>query len=180
MFHGTIVERHGLDTALEAINQLRSRIPNIEFKVYGGGDFVDRFLKLRDQYKLNDIVHYHGSVSLETIAACIRTIDLGLIPNKRSPFTEINMPTRIFEYLCAGKPVIAPKTKGILDYFNDDEIFFFDPDSSSSLADVIFDVYSNPDKTTQRIECGINKYKKHTWQLERKNLVSAVNNLIEQ
>ena len=49
-----------------------------------------------------------------------------------------------------------------------------------SLADVIFDVYSNPDKTTQRIERGINKDKKHTWQLERKNLISAVNNLIEQ
>src|SRR5439155_24815829 len=53
--------------------------------------------------------------------------DVGIIPNRRSIFTEINFPTRIFEYLARGKPVIAPLTTGIGDYFSKDELVVFNP-----------------------------------------------------
>ena len=137
MFHGTMVERHGLGTALEALALLREAEPEMRLEVYGDGDFVERFLELIDEHDLGEMVTYHGFVSLETIADAITTIDLGLIPNMRSVFTEINMPTRIFEYLCKGKPVIAPRTKGILDYFGEDDILFFEPGDAKSLADTI-------------------------------------------
>ena len=60
---------------------------------------------------------FHGFKSLPEIAACISTIDVGLIPNRSSSFTQINFPTRIFEYLAMHKPVIVPDTQGIQDYF---------------------------------------------------------------
>jgi len=107
MFHGTIVERHGLATALKAVDSLKCEIPQLRFEVFGEGDFVKPFLGLIKEMDLQDIVHYHGFVPMETISAIIPHIDVGIIPNLRSVFTEINLPTRIFEYLCMGKPVIA-------------------------------------------------------------------------
>ena len=180
MFHGTIVERHGLDTALEALVLLRNKIPNMRFEVYGDGDFVERFLTLRDEYALQDTVTYHGSVTQETIAEKIKTIDVGLIPNKRSPFTEINMPTRIFEYLCLHKPTIAPRTRGILDYFNDDEIFFFEPDNSQHLSEKILEIYNNPDMVKEKIGRGRAVYLRHTWEGEQERLVKIVGDLISR
>ena len=38
----------------------------------------------------------------------IEQCDVGLIPNRQSVFTELNTPTRIFEYLAIGKPEAAP------------------------------------------------------------------------
>ncbi len=177
MYHGTIVERHGLDTALESLNSIRDIIPSLEFHVYGSGDFVDSFLKLVRQYNLDDIVHYHGITTLENIAAAIKTINLGLIPNKRSPFTEINMPTRIFEYLCLGKPVIAPRTLGVLDYFKEDDIFYFEPGNAANLADVILSVIKNPENTLERIKNGMNIYNKYSWEIEKTHLTKAVSNM---
>ena len=52
----------------------------------------------------------------DQIVEAINGCDLGIIPNHRNIFTEINTPTRIFEYLALGKPVIAPKAPGIQDY----------------------------------------------------------------
>jgi len=59
-----------------------------------------------------------------------RQWNVGLIPNLRNPFTEINMPTRIFENLAMEKPVIVPNTAGIRDYFDDSKMIFFEPGSS--------------------------------------------------
>jgi glycosyltransferase involved in cell wall biosynthesis/peptidoglycan/xylan/chitin deacetylase (PgdA/CDA1 family) len=178
MFHGTIVERHGLDIALEALVLLRKKMPNIRFKVYGDGDFVERFLTLREEYALQEMVTYHGAVMLETIVEKIRTIDVGLIPNKQSAFTDINFPTRIFEYLCMHKPTIAPRTQGILDYFKDDEIFFFEPGNPQDLSETIFEIYNNPEMVKEKIGRGRAVYLRHTWQGEQVRLVKLVRDLI--
>lgn len=177
MYHGTIVERHGLDTALFSINNVRKSIPGLEFHVYGEGDFVNRFIELVDKLNLDNIVKYHGHVSQETIAASIESIDVGLIPNKKTPFTYINLPTRIFEYLCMGKPVIAPVTRGILDYFDEDSLHFFEPGNAESLENALLDVYSNLSKSRAVLERGISIYKKHRWEIEKQHFVKLVKNL---
>jgi len=178
MYHGTMVERHGLDIALKTLNKVRDKIPNIIFHVYGKGEFVESFLMRIEQFGLDDIVFYHGQVSHETIAKEIESIDVGLIPNKKGPFTNINMPTRIFEYLCKGKPVIAPRTKGILDYFDEESLYLFEPGSAESLADVILDVYNNPERRCSVLARGISIYQKYRWQVQRQYFVGLVTRLL--
>lgn len=178
MFHGTVVERHGLDTALDALNILKNDLPDLRFRVFGDGDFVETFLKLREEKGLTDQVQYHGKVSLEVIAENIVEADLGLIPNKRSPFTEINMPTRIFEYLSMHKPVIVPGTRGILDYFDETSLFFFQPDDPQDLARVIRYVYENPLQRAEVLRCGRDIYQQHRWAKERKKLYAVVSRLL--
>ena len=178
MYHGTIVERSGLDIAVYAVAYLKGKIPNLVFHVYGEGDFVKRFIELVDELKLGHIIKYHGFVSLESIAQAIKTIDLGLIPNRRSPFTEINMPTRIFEYLSMGKPVIAPRTKGIMDYFSEKSLYFFDPGIAESLAQAILEVYLNLAQRRAVLQRGMEDYRPHRWEVERQHLVKLVRNLL--
>jgi len=178
MYHGTFVDRNGLDVALMAINNLREIIPNLEFHAYGEGESVGRFKELLGKLDLRNIVTYHYHVPQTTIAEAIESIDVGIIPNRQDPFTELNLPTRIFEYLSMGKPVIAPKTKGILDYFDEESLLFFEPGNADSLADVIFEVYNNPSKSQAVLNRGINNYQKHPWELEKKKLIDLVTDLL--
>ena len=178
MYHGTIVERNGLDTALYAISRLRDKIPNCVFQVYGDGDYVEYFLDLVEELDLRQFVKYYSFVPLEEIANAIKKINLGLIPNKSSPFTEINLPTRIFEYLCMGKHVIAPKTKGILDYFDEQSLHFFEPGNTESLSNVIFEVYRNFAAYHALLERGITIYRAHAWREQRKQFLKLVASLL--
>lgn len=177
MYHGGIFERHGLDTALEALASLREKIPNMEFHVFGEGDYTERFLDLVDRHGMQDIVTYKGFVTLEEISQEIRTIDVGIIPNIKSTFTELNMPVRIFEYLSLRKPVIVPRTRGIRDYFDDTSIFFFEAGNAENLAKVILKIYDNPVRRRQITEQGANIYAKYRWELQSRYLVELVSEL---
>jgi glycosyltransferase involved in cell wall biosynthesis len=180
MYHGMIIERHGLDSMLLAILLLKEKIPELVFHVFGDGDFVPKFLELLNELGLQGFVKYHGPVSHEVIAEAIEKIDLGIIPNKRNPFTEINMPTRIFEYLSMGKPVIAPNTTGIRDYFDKDSLPFFEPGDEKSLAAQILNLYQNPSFRQDCLIRGNKIYQAHRWELESKKLVNIVKNISPQ
>lgn len=178
MYHGLVAERSGLDTALRAMILLRGKIPNLAFHVFGAGDFLEEFLRLVDKLNLAEMVAYHGVVSLEIIAQAIRSIDVGIIPNRMTPFTNLNLPTRIFEYLFVAKPVIAPRTKGILDYFDESSLFFFDPGDPQSLADRILEVFKNSAQCRGVVKQGLKIYQAYRWELQREHFIKVVRSLI--
>jgi glycosyltransferase involved in cell wall biosynthesis len=179
MYHGAIEERYGLDTAIKAVNHLKDEIPNLAMEIYGRGSFEKRSKKLVDDLHLGNVVRFHGIVPLENIASAIMTADVGLIPNKMNAFTNINFPTRIFEYLAMGKPVIAPHTQGIKDYFDEESIHYFTPGDANSLAKKILSIYSNPAITERIVQRGVKIYEQHRWMFQRKNLVNLVCGLME-
>jgi glycosyltransferase involved in cell wall biosynthesis len=177
MYHGLIAERCGLDTAIQAVARLRGRIPRIRFNIYGDGDYLDYCTKMVKEKSLDDIVHFFGKVSWEEIVAALRKIDVGIISNKRTPFTEINLPTRILECLSMGKPVIAPRTQGILDYFDAGSLYFFEPGDPEDLARKVMEVYSNPFERESILQRGKAVFQRHRWESEKQRLVEIVRGL---
>jgi glycosyltransferase involved in cell wall biosynthesis len=178
MYHGLIAERHGLDTAIEALAQIRSQIPSLEFHIYGGRtSYLEKIEQMVEHLHLRDCVDYCGFKPQSIIAEAIAGADLGVIPNRRCPFTEINMPTRIFEYLAMGKPVIAPNTQGIRDYFDAQSLLLFEPGNSSDLAEKILWVFRNRDQAADLAERGRRVYHEHLWIKEDGRLTRLMEKL---
>ena len=181
MYHGLIVERHGLDLAVRAVAQLHERIPGLQLHMYGEPtDYSKKIMELVRELKLEDVVHSHGFKPLDEIARDISKIDLGLIPNRLSSFTQINFPTRIFEYLAMHKPVLVPGTKGISDYFTPDEILFFEAGSVENLAAKIEWAWQHPVELAQLLQKGRAIYEQHNWNAEEKRFIQLVAQLIGQ
>jgi glycosyltransferase involved in cell wall biosynthesis len=179
MYHGLLVERHGLDLAVRAVAQLRAKIPGIQLHLYGEPtEYLDKIQALVSELKVEDLVKFHGFKSLAEIAECISRIDVGLIPNRSSSFTQINFPTRIFEYLAMNKPVIVPNTRGIQDYFGEDEIIFFQAGEVADLANKIAWAYEHPAELNGLMERGRTIYERHIWNREEEKLVSLVSGLV--
>ena len=179
MYHGLIVERHGLDLAVRAVAILRDRIPHLKFDIYGERtDYVEQVLALVRELGLEQVVEYHGFKPFDQIPSLISSIDLGLIPNRLNPFTEINLPTRIFECLAMDKPVIVPRTPGIQDYFSDDNMIFFDPGDVKDLAGKIEWAWSHPLELRTITEKGREVYWRHSWVKEKDRFVNIVDNLL--
>ena len=179
MYHGLIAERHGLDVALQAMATLRPEIPGLEFHIFGDRtSYMDKVETMVRQLHLSNTVYYHGYRPQSEIANSIRAVDLGVIPNRRNPFTEINMPTRIFEYLAMDKPVVVPDTRGIRDYFGPKSALFFNPDDPQSLSNTILDVYRSPQKTRAILTEGQAIYQLNRWEVHRERLLARLADLL--
>ena len=111
------------------------------------------------------------------IVEAIRHCDLGVIPNHRNTFTTINTPTRIFEYLSLGKPVVAPRTLGIEDYFGEDALLFFEAGDSRDLARKIEFAYFNREETTRFVERGQEVYLANNWSRQKAKLIHSIEEL---
>lgn len=181
MYHGLIVERHGLDLAVEALARLKHKIPQIELHLYGERtEYLDKIVELARQLDLRNAIQFHGFKTLHEIAGDILKADLGIVPNRLTVFTQINFPTRIFEYLAMNKPVIVPRTRGISDYFNENEILFFEPDNVNDLAARIEWAYEHPSELRRLTESGRRVYEQNCWELEQEKFLNIVKALLKE
>lgn len=178
MFHGTVTLRNGCLDLLKAINIIKNEIPGLRLHMFGNGDTVELLKISIVESGLSNLVKYYGPVPNEIIFDAIKNIHLGIIPNQMNSFTNLNFPVRIFEYLALKKPVIVPKTKGILDYFDEDSIIFFEPGNISSLAEAIINSYKYSKKLNERTKNGYKVYQQYTWQKQRRILEDITTDLI--
>ena len=179
MYHGSVVERNGLDLAIDALARVRRSIPNAQLRIYGAQTpFLERVMNSARQMGLQQAVKYCGPKSVEQLVPAIEECDVGIIPNRQSVFTGLNTPTRIFEYLSLGKPVIAPRAPGICDYFDNTSLVFFELGNASDLAEKITYVSSHPRDVIDIVERGQRIYRQHKWSSERLRLTSLVAGLL--
>jgi hypothetical protein len=78
-----------------------------------------------------------------------------------------------------GKPVIAPRTKAIQDYFADQELIFFELGNASDLARQIEYAYLHPEELIETTQRGQRVYLDHTWTQERSQFLDAIGDLLE-
>jgi glycosyltransferase involved in cell wall biosynthesis len=179
LYHGSLVARNGLDLAVEALDTVRRSIPNVKLAVCGEKTpFLESVLEMARERGLENNIDYLGVQNLNGIVEAITTCDLGIIPNQKNIFTEINTPTRIFEYLALGKPVIAPKTKAIQDYFGDRDLVFFELGNARDLARQIEYAFSHPREVAETTQRGQRVYLDHTWTREKSQFLDAVDELL--
>jgi glycosyltransferase involved in cell wall biosynthesis len=173
MYHGSLVERNGLGVAIDALSRVREAIPTAELRIFGANTpFLERMMEAARNKNLHESVRYLGSRRLEDLVTEIENCDLGVIPNRRNAFTEINTPTRIFEYLALGKPVIAPSTSGIQDYFSKESLLFFEAGNPSDLAQQIEYAFSRPREVEEIVRRAQQVFLEHTWDHERETLLN--------
>ena len=179
LYHGSLVRRNGFDLAIESLEKVKKTISSVQLRVCGKRtDFFEQVMESARQRGLDGNIDYLGVRDLKGIVEAIEECDLGIIPNHRNIFTEINTPTRIFEYLALAKPVIAPKAKGIQDYFGDNDLIFFELGNADDLARKIEFAYSHPEEVADTVKRGQEVYLSHTWSRERLSLLNSISELL--
>ena len=179
LYHGSLVPRNGFDLAVDALETAKKSVPGARLMVCGErSSFFEGVMDSVQKRGLQENVEYLGVKNRRQIVEAINNCDLGIIPNHRNTFTEINTPTRIFEYLALGKPVIAPRTRGIRDYFGDGELIFFEVGDANDLARKIEFAFSNPTEVGRIVARGQQIYLAHNWTREKSNLLNRIGELL--
>ncbi len=179
LYHGSLLKRNGLDLAVDALEIVRKTIPRARLLICGKPTaFFREVMESVEKRGLSPAVEYLGAKKLEGIVEAIERCDVGVIPNHRNIFTELNTPTRIFECLALGKPIVAPRARGIRDYFGEKDLIYFELGNARDLAEKIEHLYFHPDEVEQTVRRGQQIYQRHTWTSQRTTLVNAFSTLL--
>lgn len=121
-----------------------------------------------------DNIFILGKKSIEDLPSYVKAFDAGIIPYRKTSYTDNVYPTKINEYLSMGKPVISTRIPEVveLDRENGGGFISF-IDNEGDLRNIVRDIFSksNDDATTKRI----NVANKNSW----KSKIAAMSDLIE-
>lgn len=177
MYHGSLSERYGLDIAIKAVDRLRSKIPGLQFYIYGQGETADKLGRLIKELNLGEQVHLGGFIPIDDIPELITAADLGVVSLRQNPFTDLAYPTKAFEYVVMGVPVIMARTGAVVELFGDIPDMFFQPEDVDDLAARILTLYQEPERMQQLLDAARRAYAPYAWESQRKEYLVLMHRL---
>ncbi len=155
LYHGTISPNRGIQEILEAINNLKDKIPNILFlSISDNNQFLKDYCK-ENKLDIDEYIMYLGTQQNSLMPQFIKLADIGIIPYIRIKWWEVSSPLKLMEYTSMEKPIVLSNIKAHTDVLPEDSDFvvYFNPDNKNELSDKILFAYNN-----------LNELKKNSWK----------------
>jgi glycosyltransferase involved in cell wall biosynthesis len=176
-YHGGLFERYGLDLAIRAVHRLRDEIPGLRLEIFGFGELEGELHRLVDELALRDRVLLGGFVPIDEVPGLMAGVDLGLAPYRRSSFTELLYPSKAFEYLAVGVPVIMSRLSAMRELFGEVPDLFVEPGDVEALADRIRVLHADRARLRRLLEAGQRAYEPYGWERQRRRYVELMERL---
>jgi glycosyltransferase involved in cell wall biosynthesis len=165
--HGTIEERYGQDTIVEAAALLRKTIPNLRVVFTGRGSFVEEMLALAGRLGVADIVSFEGWVENTRLNDLLHSADLGVVAQKASPYSHLVSTNKMIDYWVHGLPVIASRLDAVSAMFGDDVLEYYQPGDAASLAAAIRHLHDDPARRATLAAAGVGAQERYGWASQR-------------
>ena len=139
---GTHGMAHNLQTVLRAANRLRHH-DDIRFLFVGDGSERDSLLTMQSQFELDNVTFVPQQPQYR-IPAYYATSDLCLVPLRRAKLFTSNVPSKVYEIMAAGKPILIGtegESRRLVERARAG--LAYEPDNDTDLAEKILRLYRN-------------------------------------
>ncbi len=165
MYHGTLAERNGLDTAIRALALARHVVPELRLDMNAiGGEQLPNLKRLVEELGLSDCVVFRGPCPIDKLVDFVVHGDIGIIPYKCNGFAELVLPTKCYEYAWMQRPMIASNTRAIRSMFRPESLVLCDSSKPESFAEAIIDLYQHSEKRAQMVVSAAEDYESYRWE----------------
>lgn len=166
----------GIPELLGALRILQER--GLDFRaVIAGGPEAE---KIRFSNALHDelrpLVTFTGHISHLKIPTLLSAADLLVYPAPASthPFyTRDTSPLKLFEYMAAGRPIVAADLPPLHDAVDETMVTFCAPGDKDSLARAILDVLDDEDGSARKARLARSHVEKFTWEKRMERILHA-------
>ena len=141
----------------------------------------DEVRNLINEKGLGDSVKITGRVPFEEIGDFLSKCSVGWIPWQDYPKNQKNIPTKLFEYMAYGLPVVSSDLRSTRPYvINGENGICVPPNDISSHAEAILHLMESPQKAMKMGLCGQKMvYDKWNWDNEENKLWSLYSQIID-
>ncbi|MFN4110921.1 MAG: glycosyltransferase family 4 protein [Ignavibacteria bacterium] len=145
-FIGTFSRWHGVETLFDAAVKVLSKNDKIRFLLIGDGNLKSNLELKAEQLNLKDKIIFTGIVSHDKAPEYLAACDILVSPHLGFETGErfFGSPTKLFEYMAMGKPIIASELEQIGKIIeNEFNGLKFKPGYSQELSELILRLYED-------------------------------------
>ena len=143
VYHGHLGPERGIKDLIKAMEHVKSIQPKITLSLIGTfrtRGFQREVLKMIHQLNLEDNIYVIDQVPHSKIWEILEEHSVGVIPFKKTPLTEENTPTKLFEMMASGLEIVATQLSPIQN-FVDDSIYWAIPGNPLSIAESLLNSF---------------------------------------
>ena len=124
---GGITKNRGIDILVQACTELHEKYPYMKLYIIGiYGEGISK--ELKDTIETSDII-VRKEVPRKEIRKIFQDIDTCIMPyNPNEGYLNRSSPTKLYEYIGCGKPIICTKCESLIQIGKDDSILYVDYD----------------------------------------------------
>lgn len=180
IYPGTIASRYGLETAIRALPELQSRIPNICLIIMGPeNDHKDELRRLAEQLGVLPYTQFKPSVPPDQIPYHLATADIGIYPALKDIHMDAATPTKVVEFAAMGIPIISSRLRMVEDIFDNSAVMFHEPGNVNQFTQCVIKLYENPMLCEALVKNADQIYiKRLSWQKEFQDYLDLLKQLL--
>lgn len=174
VYHGTITDLYGLDTAIEGFSKASRKFGDMAFHIFGSGPNLSHLKSLVKKRNLQESVIFHGDVPHERMMEFLTEMDLGILAYRKDVFLNLCFSNKLAEYVYFRIPVISSDLDTTKHYFTDEEILFFEAGNANELAQKILFAHSNRERVRKMADLAFEKYKAYDWTIMARRYLKVI------
>jgi glycosyltransferase involved in cell wall biosynthesis len=157
LFMGTIYRFSGLDRVIRGWQKLLAAHPRARLLIVGAGEDQARL----ENMKAENVI-FTGMQPYSRLPEFIRSSDVCINPFELNPVTEKILPTKLFQYLGCGKPVVATKLPGTMTFLlgEEDGVVYT---RTEDTVDTLIQLLSDNDRRIRLSERGVAAARRYDW-----------------
>jgi glycosyltransferase involved in cell wall biosynthesis len=174
VYHGTLTELYGVHVLVDALRDPRLR-GRMHLEVIGDGDALPALRAQVAGAGLEEMVEFSGrTVPIREALERVAARDVGVVPLAGLPINRFSLPSKLFEYVALGLPVVASRTETLARHFGEDELAYFVPGDADDLADRLVELLEQPEQARERAARARRRYEQYRWPLSRQRLLEVI------
>lgn len=180
VYHGTIPRYH-LEVAFSVAEQLRARNVSARWLLFGScPELAWAHIELERRGLTGLFVIENHRIPHEQVAARIRQAKIGIIPLPDLPKFQHNIPTKLFEYMALGMPVVLSDLPPSRPFVGDGKCaIMVRPDDLDAYADAITRLLEDPALRQEMGRVGQQRVReRYNWDIEVQGLLSLYADLL--
>ena len=181
IFVGTFKPWHGIEFLIDVFNRIAASNPNAKLILVGDGTLRTEIETQVDSLNLKNRVILTGLVKHQEIPAFLGAADIAVLNVRVSEASSSQSPLKLFEYMAAGKAIVAPKINNIAKVLTDRETGLLVPPSNIEALKCALEILLADDQLRLRLgrAARLQALEHHSWDRTVARLEKVFNRILE-
>ena len=176
-YAGIVSYRKHVDLFVRSIPHVSNKKSNVKFYITKKGDLLESIKNLAQNLKV-DLTYFWYS-DFEQTLQFLSSCHLGVLPSTVDTSAMISMPSKLFDYMSIGLPVVANEVGGWTNIIKDNNLGRVTQDSPKAFAAGILELLNSPEEMSNCARRGMELVKsKYNWDISACLLAQQYERLI--